>query len=366
MDVRTTGLLLLISYLLLAFTGCQTITDNIRQAVSEKELAALKSTELLLLEYSFTKNKELLESAARMIDNINKTTALNSRYQAKVYGLLGEVAFDKGNMEAVNKYIDMINYTYSNEERYYILQALLTEDKSKKLLILETGLKQADNTALIKLYLARLYFQNNNYRLSTVYYDDALQSLDEKYKVYYQKERDLAYQFISTPPSNTQTNINLSEALTLEQLSVKYIITLLLHETDFFAHLVPKKNISDAELFSILKNADYIYDKTLQLDSICPRKDIAYLLLKILVYQENNPALLTAYSRQFQGQAINSYKPVSPVPDVSIGSYYFNAVLVIVEREIMELPDGINFFPDKPLSGLNFAKIIQKLKLIGL
>jgi hypothetical protein len=41
---------------------------------------------------------------------------------------------------------------------------------------------------------------------------------------------------------------------------------------------------------------------------------------------------------------------------------YFDAVLVSVEREIMELPDGINFLPEEILSGVEFFDYWERLK----
>jgi hypothetical protein len=337
--------------------GCQTISDNIQQSMNEKDLATFETIELLLLDYNFKKNKELLNEIQQKSDNISKTAALSKKYQAKVYGIQGEVEFYKGNMKAVSKYIELIESTYNSEERLFIMLALLAEDNTNKIDILKHGLQKAESTGLLKLYLARLYFQTNDFRSASLYFDDAFLSLNEKYKLYYQKERDLAYEFIKYPPGNLKIN----DILTLNILNVKHIIMLLHSETDFFAHLTPKKNIDAAELLIILKNAGYIYTQELQLDDICKRKDLAYLLLHIIAYIENDTSLFAFYSQQFQNQSLHIFGPSSPVPDVRINSYYFDAVLILVEREILALPDGINYFPENSLSGLDFAKIIKKL-----
>ena len=56
-----------------------------------------------------------------------------------------------------------------------------------------------------------------------------------------------------------------------------------------------------------------------------------------------------------------SEKELSPIPDVQFNDYFYTAVLVLVEREIMELPDGINFFPDYKISGIDYLDILKKL-----
>jgi len=41
----------------------------------------------------------------------------------------------------------------------------------------------------------------------------------------------------------------------------------------------------------------------------------------------------------------------SLVPDVEYRAWYYFAILASVERQFMQLPDGIRFFPDSLLSG---------------
>jgi hypothetical protein len=51
----------------------------------------------------------------------------------------------------------------------------------------------------------------------------------------------------------------------------------------------------------------------------------------------------------------------SPVPDLAYGSAIFDAALALVEREIMDLPDGRLFMPDQALSGLAFLEMLARL-----
>jgi hypothetical protein len=50
------------------------------------------------------------------------------------------------------------------------------------------------------------------------------------------------------------------------------------------------------------------------------------------------------------------------VPDVAVEEPWFDAVLGVVEREIMDLPDGTNFRPDGEVSGLEYLSILQRLQ----
>jgi hypothetical protein len=41
--------------------------------------------------------------------------------------------------------------------------------------------------------------------------------------------------------------------------------------------------------------------------------------------------------------------------------YFFTAVLVLVEREIIELSDGKNFKPENTVKGLDFFETLKKM-----
>jgi hypothetical protein len=47
---------------------------------------------------------------------------------------------------------------------------------------------------------------------------------------------------------------------------------------------------------------------------------------------------------------------------VPVDTRWFDSVLGVVEREVMDLPDGQSFRPDSGLSGMEYLGIIGKLK----
>jgi hypothetical protein len=46
---------------------------------------------------------------------------------------------------------------------------------------------------------------------------------------------------------------------------------------------------------------------------------------------------------------------------VDINKYYYKPVMVMVEREILDLPDGELFYPEKSISGIKLYEIIKNL-----
>jgi hypothetical protein len=345
-------------FILLAFglclAGCQSLNENIfEDTVGTEDYRKIEEIELFLLEFNVTGNTYYLDRAEEKLNILFETASYNKEFEATLYGLKGEIDYYNNDKKAVEKAIEIMELKSKREERLPILRAFLEPDIKKQIAILEAGLEQSSSTGHIKLFLAQKYFEIGDYRKSAAAFDDAFKLLSDNYRQYYQKKRDIAYQFIESPPNT----IEASDLLALDTLAVGDVISITLLQTEFLDNITINKNIDREVLLQRLKEKDYIHEKQLKTNDICRRKDIAYFLLVILSYLENNRDILVIYKREYE----RSEMP-SPVPDLHVHDYYFNAVLVLVEREIMELPDGINFHPDDTMSGMEFNETLKKLK----
>lgn len=86
-------------------------------------------------------------------------------------------------------------------------------------------------------------------------------------------------------------------------------------------------------------------------DKDMTRADMALALEDLLMIAEND----TALARKFIGSD-------SPFADVSQNSYAFNAILLTVSRGLMEPPKSKHFYPEKPVSGMDALRSIQKVR----
>ena len=66
--------------------------------------------------------------------------------------------------------------------------------------------------------------------------------------------------------------------------------------------------------------------------------------------------MLTRYSDKYK----ESGRTFSPVSDILVTDKDLDAVLGVIENEIMELPDGKLFYPDKPVTNLEFLSWIKQ------
>jgi tetratricopeptide (TPR) repeat protein len=328
-------------------------TDKHVRTIGDDDDANIEIIQAKLLDYQSSKNRGLLMEAEDDLKQIEKRGQYNKQYRAKVFGLFGMVYYYKNDKNKVKKYIEEIEYTNKAEEYYYILQALLEKSPDAQIMILNQGEKEADTNLLIKLELAEIYFGQGDYRNAAALYDQALKGLPAAFKEYYKQNRDLAYHYMKHPTDK----MSAQDILRVDTLDFGQAVSFILAETNFFDNLAAKKDTSPRDLINKLKGAGYVYNKKLLEKDICSRKDLAYLLLKILVFIKNDQSLLDKYSKKYIGTGRKS-----PIPDIKADDYYFDAALILVEREIMNLPDGTNFFPHNTVSGLELSNIIKKMK----
>ncbi|MBN1798462.1 MAG: hypothetical protein JW822_07785 [Spirochaetales bacterium] len=340
-------------FLILIIVLFNCATDKHVRTIGDDDDANIEIIQVKLLDYQNSKNKGLLMEAENDLKQIEKRGKYNKQYRAKVSGLFGMVYYYKNDKKNVKKYLEEIEYSNKGEEYYYILQALLETNPDAQIMILNQGEREADTNLLIKIELAEIYFAQADYRSAAALYDQALKGLPAAFKQHYQQNRDLAYHYMKNPTDK----IGAQDILKENTLTVSHVIGFLHTETNFFDNLAAKKDIRPTDLLKKLKDAGYVYNKKLSEKDICSRKDMAYLLLQILVFIKNDQSLLTKYSDKYLGTGRKS-----PIPDIKTADYYFDAALILVEREIMSLPDGKNFFPHKTVSGIELSNMVKKLK----
>jgi tetratricopeptide (TPR) repeat protein len=341
-------------FTILFIAGCTTVTDNVIEAtIGKEDYRKIEEIDLLILEYKINNNISDLDTAGLKLKDMIADKAYNKEYEATLYGLAGEIEYLRNNKQGVRTNLIQVEKRSKSVEYFYLLTAFLEDDPAKRIEILEQGAASANSKGKIDLYLAFYYFEANNFVKATACFDDAFDLLPPKYKEYYVKDRELAYQLMKNP----LPVIDIKDLLEKEAVSFSNVIRLTLLQTDFLNHITADKNADPETLLGDLKSHEYIHESIKNTEEVCARKDIAYFLLSIMSYMENDPGMKDKYQNQFLENDQSS-----PVPDVRVSDYYFNAVLVLVESEIMELPNGIHFLPYKTMSGIEFNELLMKIK----
>jgi hypothetical protein len=160
---------------------------------------------------------------------------------------------------------------------------------------------------------------------------------------------------IEQPPSEAEDSpseeepVLIDEATVQEQLSASRLtyrgmVLITLSET--------------ALLDTSMAAKDFFYSPASREKDEVTRIECAWFLWNLYSMKRKDPMLKTRYTARFSARGLT----VSPVPDVAVGEKGFDAVLGCVEQEIMELPDGIHFYPDKTVSGREYLFWVKQLK----
>ncbi len=342
-------------FIFLIFISCETTDIVMVNTIDEQSIKLIEEAEIFFLEYKFRLNKEYLKKSKEIIDELIKRAKNNRIFEAKVLGLKGEYEIIQGNKN-IKSIIEEIERKNKNEEKLYILKAYLEDDIEKKESILKIGIEKANSNEKIKIFLADIYFLKGEYTKATSLYDDVFINISDDYKKFYTKRREIARIFIKNSPKNSLSALIIEK----EKISFKDVIELTGFETEF---LNEYKGVKGDDLKERLYINNFIFDKNINLEDFIQRKDVAYFLLKIVSIVDNNPSLLTKYViKEKDIKTKPEQKNLSPVPDIKTGDYFYTAVLVLVEREIMNLIDGINFYPEEYISGLEYYNTLKKCK----
>jgi tetratricopeptide (TPR) repeat protein len=337
---------------LASIISCASVENRYVESLDKEDIREIKNVELSLLDYRFSKDPVLLLKIEARLNELLAGSIPNKEYKARLLGFQGQVLFYKNDIKALPQAIARIERESAQEARIFILKALLDNDRQKQIYILIEGLDKTDEKGLIALSLAEAYFEADDFRRALARYDEAFTNLDPKYRAYYQKKRDLAFQFMD----RTAIKIETREILAKNELTTADVLLLTLKETRFFETVAQDKNIAPEVLAFRLKEKGFFGKSNPGVKEIMKRRDIAIMLLAILAYLENNPKLLE------QSSGLHPGEYSSPVPDVLVNDDCYNAVIVLVQREIMDLPDGKNFFPNRSMSGLDYLNVLKKLK----
>lgn len=332
------------------FFGCTT-TDRVVVSLDEKTKLEVKDIEISLLDYSFNHDKKILEKTEPRVRELIAGNVPNKRYLALLQGLLGEILFYKNDIQGTKRAITAIGAASTAEQRLYILKAKTEPDNNEKLSILLEGLMVADPAGLISLELAILFFKQGRFRDAFIRYDEAFLVLSPRYREHFQKDRDLAFKL----KDSSQIKIETMKIIEKPEITIGDAISLINQETTWFSAITNNRSLAAEALFVLLKEKNYLVDQGQTVKSMMKRGEMAILFLSIIAWLENNPKLLVKYAPK-AGRPEDSKTLVA---DLKVTDPWYTASLILVEREILELPDGTHFYPNMTIKGSDFFEIIK-------
>ncbi len=343
---------LLAAAILLAAASCRTVpADQVGQSAGAEQIAALDMFDTRLLELRLAPDEPALAALRADLDGAAAQPGLNRRLRARVEALKAEAALLARDLAAARKSVDIAAALSDAEQGVWIVRAALAPDPAARLSLMDAGIAKADEKSRLLCERGVELLKAGRYAEAAQDLDEGLRGLDTRFRALYGQDRDRAFSLAQAARDGGAVT---DQTGSLEpRLTVRGMIERASSETRFLAALSPDPKPSFGALFPAVKEAGLLLDPTVSPDTPALRKNVAFFLWGLISRTEHDPKLLTRYRLKYT---------TSPVPDLDVDSAWFDAALGVVEREVMDLPDGVHFNPEAPLTGLEYMGILGKLK----
>ena len=341
------------------FSSCQSLNqDKMISTIFQEQLSEIHEIEIQFakIDSDFLLNPqnsliqtEKVRSLNLEIDNLLKEEALELQARAKLYALKGKCLLLSEKKANAKTFYEKAKDTYKGEVQTVILGYRLNLVKDD----IENQKISSDDKYLLVLEKAIGLYRNKDYNACVSKFDEAFLKLDASYQICYGQIRENAWKLKDISASSYQSK---------EELTVSQMMYLTASESNLLINYIGSKKLSEFEIYRRLSKAflthplSSLHSKNsegeLQKDENVTRIKCARFLwnLMSLPYEEK-----IKYSALYKNQK-------SPIADITYDNPDFDAVLGIIENEILDLPDGENFFPDRNISGAEFVKALKNVK----
>jgi tetratricopeptide (TPR) repeat protein len=335
-------------------SSCQSAPpDLVAQSAGEEEQIALDSVELRLLDLRLAPDPSGLSEVRAELDRDAGRPGLSRLLRARVAALRGEAALLAGDTNAAKGFADVAAALSDNADGLWLVRAALETDPAKRLGILEQGISKAERKSRLLCERGSALLEAGRYAEAAQDLDEGLRGLNPRYRELYGSARERAFALAQAARETGSVQpIEQAESLQ-EPITIRVMVERAFQETRFLSAFSPEPKPSAQSVRPSLKNAGLLLDPEASLDSGAPRKTVAFFLWGIVSRMERDPSLLQKYRTTYTS---------TPVADVPVDAPWFDAVLGVVERELMDLPDGVHFMPDDPVTGLEYMGMLGKLK----
>lgn len=353
--MRNTLKAFILLFVLLGTAACASMSDSVISAVDEEQYSLLNDYFYSILEYQFTGDRESLLSLRKDLESIDPDDIYNRDYKAKIIGYKALTEFYLGQRLRASSLLAELEEISTDEELFWIVSALLTEDKMSALEILKEGEESVFAPDRLNVYLARAFMENELYGEAAALFDTILIK-GTPFEKEFRDLRDRSYLFLKNPPSSYEFGM----LITSDQIDMGDLIEAVYLETDYFSAY------EEDTVFLSLAERRYFHSHETDGDDPLLRKDLALFLFALMADVRQDKTMWETYDERYNPDLSDELKEqmegFSPVADVPLYKYYFYPVLYLVEEEVLELPDGENFFPFDLVQGMSLMEAFSNLK----
>lgn len=340
--------------------SCSTLLDVDVESISlsEENFEFEKRFAYADSEYiSGNQNLKEFEQLASDIESHFSNPGMQKAALARLYALDGLVLLRQNKKVQAQKCLEMSEQFFKGDLFAVILAHRLNPsgvplDKSS------AGEKSMEKGRLV-LEEALDLFADKKYLEAVAGFDSAFISLNPAYRDAYGEIRNLCWKLRSVSSENQPEDL-----LALKRISVMQMLLITRKTTELLYNYTGDKKVSEKELYAKIHDAGLLNPVStassprlsITSDHIVTKYIAARFLWNLYNAKKNTSHLAARYSMKYQNSGRKS-----PVADVLLDNPDFDAVLGCVEREILNLEDGISFNGSRELSAIDFSESLRKI-----
>lgn len=338
--------------------SCQTgPSDRVTSSPQEQDLARLDTLELRLLDLRLSPDPTALSALRSELEKTAARMSTSRLLSARVAGLQAQAALQAEDQAAARHFADAAAAFSSAEDGAWLVKAALEPDPGKRLAVLDQGLARADRKPRLLCERGEELLRQGRYAEAAQDLDEGLRALDDRYRALYGQDREEALTLARAVKGSSPAAPPLSADALQAPLTARAMVERAFSGTRLLDALSSKPNPSFEDVRPAVQSAGLLLQSSASAD-VSPdapvtRKEVAFFLWGVVLRAEHNPKLAGSYRQKYA---------TSPVPDVSADAPWFEATLGVVEREIMDLPDGIHFQPDGLVTGVEYLQMLNRMQ----
>ncbi len=294
---------------------------------------------------------------------LSSSERLDKAIEARLTALEGRAYLLKGKEDAAAKCYDRAAAKAADDS-----QLLILGHRLGKISDLDALISQKDDNALLILEQALDSYKAGSYSDAAGQFDTAFLYLDEGYKEAYGSLRNKAWQLKDTSASIG----SLSGLLLKKELTVLEMMEIAQESSDILNVYTASQKLDGNKLFQALIKEGLMNSVSNETNpsaaSMINRSDSGVsastavnrlLAARFLwnLYWRGGGADPQKYSSRYKARS----SAKSPVKDIAITDSDFDAVMGCVEKEWLDLEDGMNFKGNGRISGADFNAAVKKV-----
>ena len=336
-----------------AAISCQSFRpDTVARSAGDADVASLDSFEMRLLDLRLAPDSSRLSALRAELDGASARPGLSRGLQARAQSLKAEAALLAGDLSTARRDIEAAATLSDAAQGVWIVRAALQQDAAKRMAVLETGISRAEKASRLLCERGLALMKAGRYADAAQDLDEGLRGLHPRYRALYGADRDRAVALAQAVRDTGLPPAAVPSADLDRPLTNRAMVERAFAETLLLDSLSSERKPTYERILPALIAAGLLLEPGVPADAPAARKNVGYFLWGIIARREHDPGLLTRYRVKYAA---------SPVPDVPASAPEFDAVLGVVEWELMDLPDGVNFRPGEPVTGLQYLGMLGKL-----